>query len=607
MNTIRTILSLLDSSQRRRCALLLVVFSVSALLQVVGVASIAPFVALLDNTQLIHTNRWLRAAYELGGFQTDSQFLIWFAVAVMAMTIISNLVGALTTQIAVRTSFALGADFQRDMFRGYLRQDYSRLARINTATLMSALSQEAARFVYMVLTPLLNLVGFVLTALTIVLLLIVIDPVAATAVSLIVATIYAATYRLSTHRLAFHGARVSEINEKRFRLMSESLGGLKEVKLLGTESHYETLFERLNSTGQQSNAAVVLLTDLPRFFLEAAAFCALLGLAVYMLIQGDNTASIVAVLSLYAMAGYRLLPVAQNILRCASSIKAHASVVDVIEPHIRTGRSTINEISAGSHVESLQTGPIALHDVTYTYPNSTIASLSKVSVRIPEHAITVLVGASGAGKSTLADVLLGLLRPSSGQMTVNGQTIDSSNVRAWQRNLGYVPQSIYLLDASIAENIAMGSPETPDMARVTRAARLASLNRFIESLPNGYLQSTGERGGMLSGGQRQRIGIARALYHDAEVLIMDEATSALDAITENEILESLRSLRHEKTIIMVAHRMSTIQAADWVVYLKDGAVLAQGSYHELADSSPEFRELIRAAQHPDIADTAAQA
>lgn len=575
------------------------VFSISATLQVVGVASIAPFVALLDNTGLIHTNRWLSTVYEIGRFQSDKDFLIWFAIAVMALTIVSNFVGALTTRIAVRTSFAMGADFQRYMYRGYLRQDYQLLARTNSATLMSALSQEAARFVYMVLTPFLNLISSALTAVTIVILLVVIDPVAATAVSAIVGSIYALTYRLSTKRLSFHGERVSDINERRFRLLSESLGGLKEVKLLGTETYYESIFERLNDDGQRSNAAVVLLTDLPRFFLEATAFCALLGLAVYMLIAGDDTASIVAVLSLYAMAGYRLLPVAQNILRCASSITAHASVIDVISPHIQAGRRASESNANGDATDRMPVGPITLDNVYYTYPDSLRPALRGVSIHIPERAITAFVGESGAGKSTLTDVLLGLLPPSSGSFRVHGREVDRSNVRSWQRNLGYVPQSIYLLDASIAENIAMGSPEAPIMDRVTRAARLASLDRFVESLPDGYSQVTGERGGKLSGGQRQRIGIARALYHDAQVLILDEATSALDAITEAEILDALRLLRKEKTIVMVAHRLSTIQAADWIVLLKDGAVAAQGTFNELSQSSAEFRALLTTVQRTE--------
>ncbi|MFO1407132.1 MAG: ABC transporter ATP-binding protein [Steroidobacteraceae bacterium] len=597
METIRAIYALLDESQKRRSAILLLVFSASAMLQVVGVASIAPFVALLDNTALIHTNRWLKAAYDIGHFHSDKQFLVWFAIAVMLLTVVSNAVGALTTRTSVRTSFAMGAEFQKDMFRGYLCQDYAVLARTNTATLMSALSQEAARFVYMVLTPLLNLISYSLTALTIVALLVAIDPVAALIVSAIIGVIYSATYRLSTERLSFHGRRVSEINEQRFRLMSESLGGLKEVKLLGTEAHYQSMFERLNSEGQRSNAAVVLLTDLPRFFLEAAAFCALLGLAIHMLIKGADTDSIVAVLSLYAMAGYRLLPVAQNILRSASSIKANASVIEILAPHIKAGRAAPANDETDVAEGRFPAGPIALEDVSYSYPETATPALRNVSISIPPRAITVLVGESGAGKSTLADILLGLLRPSHGAMTVGGALIDRTNVRRWQRNLGYVPQNIYILDATIADNIAMGSPTARSMDRVKRAAGLASLDRFIESLPRQYEQVTGERGGMLSGGQRQRIGIARALYHDAEVLIMDEATSALDAFTENEILESLRSLRGEKTIVMVAHRLSTIQAADWIVMLKNGSVAAQGHFRELAENNDDFRAMLAAATH----------
>lgn len=597
METIRKIYSLLESDQKTRCALLLVVFSISALFQVAGVASIAPFVALLDNNELIHTNKWLSFAYETVGVSSDTEFLVGFAAFVMVMTISSNLVGALTTRVSIHTSQELGTQFQRDMYKGYLRRDYALMARLNTASLMSALSQETGRFVYMVLTPLLNLISYVLTALTIVILLLVIDPLAAIAVSLVIGVIYATTYRLSTSRLTFHGKRVGEINDRRFRLMSESLGGLKEVKLLGTESQYQAAFTKLNDEGRESNVAIILLADLPRYFLEAAAFSALLGLAIYMLLQGASNDSIVAVLSLYAMAGYRLLPVAQNILRCASSIKANASVIEILEPHIRIGRQLQSSDNDGAPPLPIPPGPIELDCITYTYPESPQPALHEVSIRIPSRAITVLVGPSGAGKSTLADVLLGLLRPSSGSLKIDGQPIDQSNVRSWQRNLGYVPQSIYVLDATIAENIAMGSPGSPSMERVAKAARLASLSSFVEALPAGYQQTTGERGGVLSGGQRQRIGIARALYHDAQVLIMDEATSALDAVTENEVLDSLRALRRDKTIIMVAHRLSTIQSADWVVFLKGGRVVAQGTYQDLAQQSDDFRELLTAAKH----------
>lgn len=602
METIRKIYSLLESDQKRRSALLLLVFSISALFQTAGVASIAPFVALLDNSDLIHTNKWLRIAYDAGGFHSDTEFLVAFAIVVMCMTVASNLVGALTTGISIRTSLSLGTEFQRDMYRGYLHRDYALMARTNTASLMSALSQETGRFVYMVLNPMLNLFGYVLTALTIVLLLVVIDPIAAVAVSVVIGAIYAATYRLSTARLSRHGKRVGEINEQRFRLMSESLGGLKEVKLLGTEEHYESAFSKLNQEGLESNVAITLLADLPRFFLEAAAFCALLGLAIQMLLRGASNESIVAVLSLYAMAGYRLLPVAQNILRCASSIKANASVIAILEPHIVIGRSLRDPVAPQPTAPPVRPGPIELEDVTYSYPGSTRPALHRVSVRIPSRSITVLVGASGAGKSTLADVLLGLLTPSSGRLLVDGQPISRSNLREWQRNLGYVPQAIYLIDATIAENIAMGSPSSLSMERVVRAAQLASLGPFIDSLPNGYRQMTGERGGLLSGGQRQRIGIARALYHDAHVLVMDEATSALDGVTENEILMSLRELRRDKTIVLVAHRLSTIETADWIVLLQDGHIAAQGTYHELAESNQDFRRLLAAARygHSDL-------
>jgi ABC-type multidrug transport system fused ATPase/permease subunit len=297
----------------------------------------------------------------------------------------------------------------------------------------------------------------------------------------------------------------------------------------------------------------------------------------------------VAILSLYAMAGYRLLPAAQIAFRSATTIRANVDALQSLEPAIRLGREveTPNEPT----VELLALGAVEFRNVGFHYPETTKPVLEDVSFRIEPNTITAIVGTSGSGKSTIASLLLGLLRPATGDITVAGQSIRTCT-RSWQDRLAYVSQHVFLVDDSIATNIALGSRGAPDLGRVERAARQASLSAFIESLPARYDHGVGEHGSLLSGGQRQRIGIARALYNDADVIVLDEPTSALDSATEAGIIATLEGLRATKTIVMISHRMSTLRSADRILMLAEGRVHAFGTFDELFERVESFRKLV---------------
>ncbi|MFY7922815.1 MAG: ABC transporter ATP-binding protein, partial [Gemmatimonas sp.] len=326
------------------------------------------------------------------------------------------------------------------------------------------------------------------------------------------------------------------------------------------------------------------------FALEAMALCALLALGIFLLVRKDDWASIVAILSVYAMAGYRLLPAAQLVFRSATTLRANLDVVQDITRDVTAGRGILQrEPERDRHFSTSQS--IALRGVTFRYPGESRDVLQRLNLRIERNAITALVGRSGAGKSTLADLLLGLINPTEGEISIDGTPIHTAP-RSWQRSVALVSQSVFLIDDTVAANIAFGSPGPIDRARMERAARMANADQFIAALPGGFECGIGEAGGRLSGGQRQRVGIARALYNDADVIVLDEPTSALDSLAEREVLAAIESMRGQKTIILITHRLNSLRAVDKIVLLDGGELSAVGTFSELEQQSPTFRDLL---------------
>ena len=588
---------LLTREQKRKYFWLQLLFAVTAVIQVAGVASLAPFIALLANPNLIHDNPLTRQVFDQLHFTSDVSFLIFFAIGVMVFIVLSNAIGALALWASVAFSQNLGVELQSAAYRSYLYKEHVYFSKNNSSVMIAMITQEAPRFTYMVLQPLLNLISQLFIVLIIAAGLLVIDPVLAIVALAMIGGGYVWIFRTIKLRLAYYGQMFHDANTRKFRLLNESLGGIKEVKLLGTEAVYEKELAHANSINARATAVTGLLGDLPRFLIETLAFCALLSLALYLLGRHGNSAQIISILSLYAMAGYKLLPAAQSIFKSAAQIKANRSALDALYPEVIEGRSVAPEPSDPAAPPVAGNADIHFVDVSFSYPGAAAPALSHVNLTIRKNSLVAFVGPSGAGKSTLADLVLGFLLPDSGSMRVGTTEIRKSNKKSWQKHLGYVPQSIFLLDETITANIAFGVAENDiDPQRVRMAARLANIDQFIEGLPGQYSFTVGERGAMLSGGQKQRIGIARALYHDAEVLVLDEATSALDNITEREIIATLRRLKTQKTIIMIAHRLSTIRNADQVAYFDKGHLEDVGTFEDLSNRNQKFNAMIRSSE-----------
>jgi HlyD family secretion protein len=339
----------------------------------------------------------------------------------------------------------------------------------------------------------------------------------------------------------------------------------------------------------------------PRYAMELVAFASVILLVLYLLsaYQGD-LGTILPVLSVYALAGFKILPALQLVYSSVSQIRGNLAAFEALRDDLRfSSISNRGPATAGQPAGADSWVPkhsIQLRDVTFTYPGKQEPALNGLSIEIPANQVIGLVGASGSGKSTAIDLLLGLIEPQQGQLLIDGQPVTASNLRSWQNTLGFVPQLIFLADSSIRENIAFGlPPELIDEERVRRAASMAHLDELLSTLPDGMNTCVGERGVQLSGGQRQRIGIARALYHDADVLILDEATSALDGITEKMIMEAIHDFSGKKTIIMIAHRLATVKACDCIYLLSNGQLIETGTYDELVNQSSTFRDMARNA------------
>jgi ABC-type multidrug transport system fused ATPase/permease subunit len=395
-------------------------------------------------------------------------------------------------------------------------------------------------------------------------------------------------------RLHQSGEDMMTALEQRYRTAAEATGGIKDVKLMGLESSYQGQFQKSSIRAARALIRVGIMAELPRYVLEAITFGALLGLVLVLLFRNDgNIAGIVPTLGIFAFSVMRLLPALQQTYHALANIRGSTAAVDLIARDYVEARR-MPAATADDTARSLPVNTaLELKDIVFRYASANRPALAGLDLTIPARTTVGLVGGTGAGKTTLVDLILGLLTQNSGDVIVDGTPVTEANRRAWQNSLGYVPQSIFLTDDTVAANIAFGVPKDQiDRAAMERAARAAALHDFVMTdLAQGYETMVGERGIRLSGGQRQRIGIARALYRTPSLLIMDEATSALDNITERVVMEAVQNIRADTTIILIAHRLTTVKDCDRIFLMEKGRIAASGTYDQLVSGNATFRNM----------------
>ncbi|MBK1728784.1 ABC transporter ATP-binding protein [Halorhodospira halophila] len=568
-----------------------------ALLETIGVASVMPFLSVLGNPEVVETNAVLASLYDGLGFESVDTFLMALGAAAFALIVFSALFRALTIYAMNRWALMRVHSFAQRLLETYLRQPYAYFLDHHSGDMSKTILSEAQQVVGQAIKPALEAVSHLIVVLALITLLVVIDPVLALAVAGALGGTYALIYVTIRGFLDRIGRDRVRANKERFEAAGEALGGIKDIKLLGREHSYLQRFRGPSARFAKHQATSNVLSQVPQFLIQAVAIGGMIALTlVLMATHGGATSGalgeVLPILGLYAFAGQRMLPAAQKVYQGVSKLRFAAPAVENLYNDL-LHRQQLAEIRKRAPQPLRPQQAIRLEDVTYTYPNAAQPALQGIDLDIPVGTSVGLVGSTGAGKTTLVDVLLGLLRPTAGAITVDGEPVTDANLRAYQQALGYVPQDIFLTDSSVAENIALGvPPEQIDHEQVARCARMAQVHAFImDELPQQYATVVGERGVRLSGGQRQRIGIARALYHEPDILVFDEATSALDTVTEQAVMEAIEALHHQKTVILIAHRLSTVRECDQVVLLQKGQITAAGQFEELQGQSERFKEM----------------
>ncbi|WBA13979.1 ABC transporter ATP-binding protein [Salinivibrio proteolyticus] len=601
LKLIKELFYLLTPQQRKRFYLLQILVLAMAMLEVVGIASIGPFMALVGDISLIEKNDFLSSFYAYSNSESPYDFLFILGVLVLLTLGAASAVSMITTWLISIFSFKIGTEISDRLFRHYLRQNWLFHSSGTTAQFIKQVSTESIRITNQVILPLIQMNARIVLAVSIVVAIFAYNPKIALSLSILFFVAYIILYRTIKNRLKLNGQDISDMSVLRFRLMNEGFGGIRDVLLLNREKNFIDKFEESGVKFAEANGQNNALSLAPRYIMEFIAFGAMIGLILFLIQTHDGKLSaILPLLAVYALAGLKLLPAVQQIYASIALIKGNIAAFEEIRPELIASqkseweRSKSDDDEITSRIEPIQT--IELNGINFKYPNKSSPAVHSLDMVFPVNKTIGIVGPSGSGKSTVIDILLGLLEANTGTLKIDDKLINSDNVRSWQNIIGFVPQTIFLCEGTIAENVAFGLHKNEvDMNRVYRSLKLARLEDLVEQLPQGVDTKVGERGVQLSGGQRQRIGIARALYQDASVLVFDEATSALDGITEKLIMEAINDFNGRKTIIMIAHRLKTVSKCDIIYYLDRGTVKDSGTYDELFSRNPDFREMVNHA------------
>ena len=591
MELLKKLLYLLSPGERKQAFILLIMILIMAIFEMIGVASILPFMAVLTNPEIIETNVILSTAFETSsifGVETTQQFLFFLGIVVFVLLVLSLTFKALTIFTQLRFTSICQYSIARRLVEGYLYQPYSWFLNRHSADLGKTILSEVGQVISKGLGPMINLINQIVLVSALLILLILTDPKLTLIVGFTIGGIYWSIYKLTKSIISHMGQDRLKANQWLFTVVSEAFGAAKEVKLGGLEKVYTNRFSGPAKTLAHNSAMFGLISQLPRYFLEAIVFGGMLLVVLYLISQSGTFVSAIPMVALYAFAGYRLMPAMQQIYISATALRFVRPSVDAMYKDMKGLQSS--QVQTSHEILPLKKS-INLKNISYKYPKSSKTAIKNIQLNILAHSCVGIVGATGCGKTTTVDIILGLLEAQQGKLEVDGKEINDHNRRSWQRAIGYVPQNIFLSDDTVAANIAFGiDPKKINQEDVERAAKIANLHEFVkDELPNQYQTTIGERGVRLSGGQRQRIGIARALYHNPQVLILDEATSALDNLTEQAVMEAVNNIGNDITIIMIAHRLSTVKECDTIFLLDKGELKAKGSFQELIKDNDYFR------------------
>ncbi|MEA5573572.1 ABC transporter ATP-binding protein [Calothrix sp. UHCC 0171] len=562
-------------------------------LEVVGTGIIGPFMAIVTNPNSIESIHWLNSVYTQLNFTSEEQLVFFLGLLVIIAFYVKAFLSFKAQKAVFDFGFGLRGELAQKLMKAYIEAPYSFHLRVNSATIIQNVIASTENFCIGLVLSFLTSISNIIVILALVILLVKTDALALIFIAMIM-LLALGLLKPMKESLANWGKDGWQASSEMIRIMNHGMGGLKETRVIGCESYFENQMEEQTKRYAKNLSMASAYGNLPRYVIEAFMISFLICFTLlFIKINQGNGQSLTAVLGIFALASIRLLPGIGNLISGINMVRINTHALDglffdfkelengKLLPSIDFKNTSLSISSNQNEKFILFQENIILDKLTFQYPNATKKALDEISFTIRKGESIGIIGKSGSGKTTLVDVILGLFTPQSGDIKVDGVSV-YDNLRAWQNILGYVPQSIFLIDDTLERNIAFGTPDNLiDQDRLRKAIEVAQLSEVVEQLPQGIKTVVGERGVLLSGGQRQRVGIARVLYHEREILVFDEATAALDNETEQLVTEATKALSGNKTIIIIAHRLQTIEHCDCIYQIEKGRIVKSGNYKEV--------------------------
>lgn len=572
LKTYKKIWILLNKREKEKFFSLLLLMIFTAFLEIIGIGSVMPFLAVLGNPEIIKSNQYLLFFYTYFNFNETNAFLKFLGFASIFILLFSAGFKTLTYYTLYRFGNIRRHSLSKKLFKSYLHQSYSFFLTKNSSVISKSILSEIDLVIAQSLMPSLILITYLIVLTFLIIFLVAVDPILALILISLFGGFYMIIYLTVRKYLTYIGNEREKANTKRFKIISETVGGIKDLKVLGKEKVYLDDFEKPSYEFSSYTSIYQIVAVIPTFLLEVLAFGSILTMAIYSINTEEiSLGNLLPVLGLYTLSALKLKPAANQIYSSVTAMKFGSSSLDSILKELKQIKN--EDISIENNNKRLKlTSKLTLNNINFKYETSK-SIIKDININIKANTTIGIIGKTGSGKSTLIDLILGLLHPNSGEILVDGTLLTNDNIRSWQNSIGYVPQTIFLSDDTIAKNIAFGIPEDNiDRNKIEKVSQMAQIDEFILTLEDGYETQIGERGVRLSGGQRQRLGIARALYNNPELLLLDEATSALDNETEEKIMDSIDNMHGNITIIMIAHRLNTIEKCDMIIELENGRI-----------------------------------
>lgn len=579
MNILYKLWSLLTGRERKTFIRLLILITFTSIMNVVAISSIMPFMALLGDSSILDSNKYFNEIFIIMGKPNVDTFIMTIGISVIVLFILSSLLTIFVTRRNVKYIHNVSYNISKKLFSNYMNREYKFFLNRNSSELSKNLFNEVYTVITSIALPIMDGVSQAFIGLFIIILLISVNPSIALIVGVVIGGLYLLVMRLLKNKMLKLSKVRVENNQKRFKIANEAFGGIKVLKLLHKENVYCNLFNEVSNIYEVTGAKASVAMRLPKPILEMIAFGGIIIISFILFLRGNSSSNLLSTLSVFALSAYKLQPALHAIFVAINSSRANSKSIDVIYDDLKA--DVENNIKASK--ESLKFKDILkLENITFSYNIDDKPVIKNLSLDIKSKSSVAFIGATGSGKTTVIDIILGLLQPDSGEISIDTNILCEEKLVSWQNNIGYVPQQVYLTDDTITKNIAFGlSDDEVDIDRVIQVSKIANIFSHIDSLPMKFNTNVGERGVKLSGGQIQRIGIARALYNDPDVLVLDEATSALDNETEEQIISSIDKLNGSITIIMIAHRLSTVKRCDKIFLLENGQIKDSGNFDYL--------------------------